>query len=123
MLCSKFRIISGRSFRGEDLKKIDQSEKWIAYGGPSSLAKGYDPLYSSSPLTSLDGCLRSHGDNLYIMQLVVAVTNQKALYTSRLRANKDIFSVYNSRYIFALIVCHWVYIKFSQIFAWKSAIL
>jgi hypothetical protein len=38
------------------------------------------------------------------MQLVVAVTNQKALYTSRLRANKDIFSVYNSRYIFALIV-------------------
>jgi hypothetical protein len=41
---------------------------------------------------------------LYVMQLVVAATNQNALYASRLRANKDIFSVYNSRYRFALIV-------------------
>ena len=31
----------------------------------SSLAKGYDPLYSSSPLASLDGFSRSHGDGLY----------------------------------------------------------
>jgi hypothetical protein len=46
-----------------------------------------------------------HGDGLYVMQLVVAATNQNALYTFRLRANKDIFSVYNSRYRFALIVC------------------
>jgi hypothetical protein len=28
----------------------------------SSLAKGYDPLYSSSPLASLDGFSRSHSD-------------------------------------------------------------
>ena len=70
----------------------------------SSLAKGYDPLYSSSPSASLDGFSRSHGDGLYVMQLVVAATNQNALYTSRLHANKDIFSVYNSRYRFALIV-------------------
>jgi hypothetical protein len=56
-------------------------------------------------LASLDGFSRSHGDGLYVMQLVVAATNQNALYTSRLRANKDIFSVYNSRYRFALIVC------------------
>jgi hypothetical protein len=76
---------------------------------PSSLAKGYDPLYSSSPLASLDGFSRSHGDGLYVMQLVVAATNQNVLYTSCLRANKDIFSVYNSRYRFALIVCQWFY--------------
>ena len=31
----------------------------------SSLAKGYDPLYLSSPLASLDGFLRSHSDGLY----------------------------------------------------------
>jgi hypothetical protein len=59
----------------------------------SSLAKGYDPLYSSSPLASLDEFSRSHGDGLYVMQLVVAATNQNALNTSRHRANKDIFSV------------------------------
>jgi hypothetical protein len=40
----------------------------------SSLAKGYDPFYSSSPLASLDGFSRSHGDGLYVMQLVVAAT-------------------------------------------------
>ena len=79
---------------------------------PSSLAKGYDPLYSSSPLASLDGFSRSHGDGLYVMKLVVAATNPNALYTSCLRANKDIFSVYNSRYRFALIVCQWFHIKF-----------
>jgi hypothetical protein len=44
------------------------------------LAKGYDPLYSPSPLASLDGFSRSHGDGLYVMQLVVAATNQNALY-------------------------------------------
>jgi D-serine dehydratase len=49
----------------------------------SSLAKDYDPLYSSSPLASLDGFSRSHGDGLYVMQLVVAATNQNALYTFR----------------------------------------
>jgi hypothetical protein len=41
----------------------------------SSLAKGYDQLYSSSPLASLDGFSRSHSDGLYVMQLVVAATN------------------------------------------------
>ena len=71
----------------------------------SSLAKVYDPLYSSSPLASLDGFSRSHGDGLYVMQLVVAARNQNALYTSRLRGNKDIFAVYYRRYRVALIVC------------------
>ena len=47
---------------------------------PSSLAKGYDPLYSSSTLVSLDGFSRSHGNGLYVMQLVVAATNQNARY-------------------------------------------
>ena len=79
---------------------------------PSSLAKGYDPLYSSSPLASLDRFSRSHGEGLYVMQLVLAATNQNALYTTRLRANKDIFFVYNSHYRFALIVCQWIYMKF-----------
>ena len=32
----------------------------------SSLAKGYDPLYSSSPLASLDGFSRSHGDTVTV---------------------------------------------------------
>jgi hypothetical protein len=48
----------------------------------SSLAKGYDPLYSFSPLASLDGFSRSHGDGLYVMQLVVAATNQNRLYST-----------------------------------------
>ena len=90
----------------------DHSRFWWSLWFTSSLAKGYDPLYSSSPLASLDGFSRSHGDGLYVMQLVVTATNQNALYTSRLRANKDIFSVYNSHYRFALIVCQWFYIKF-----------
>jgi hypothetical protein len=47
---------------------------------PSLLAKGYDPLFSSSPLASLDEFLRSHSDGLYVMQLVVAATNQNGLY-------------------------------------------
>ena len=90
----------------QDLQEIFCKAEQDYFGAPaSSLAKDYDPLYSSSPLASLDGFSRSHGDGLYVMQLVVAATNQNALYTSRLRANKDIFSVYNSRYRFALIVC------------------
>jgi hypothetical protein len=52
-----------------------------------------------------------------VMQLVVAATNQNALYTSRLRANKDIFSVYNSRYRFALISVNDFILNFSQTFA------
>jgi hypothetical protein len=44
--------------------------KWV-YFWSSPLAKGYDLLYSSSPLASLDGFSRSHGDGLYVMQLVV----------------------------------------------------
>ena len=49
----------------------------LSYVTSSLLAKGYDPLYSSSPLASLDGFSRSHGDGLYVMQLVVAATNHK----------------------------------------------
>ena len=52
---------------------IDASYQVLVHS--SSLAKGYDPLYSSSPLASLDGFSRSHG--LYVMQLVVAATNQE----------------------------------------------
>ena len=50
----------------------------------SALAKGYDPLYSSSPLASLDG------DGLYVMQLVVAATNQNALYKKHMFCRKNV---------------------------------
>jgi hypothetical protein len=50
----------------------------------SSLAKGYDPLYSSSPLASLDG------DGLYVMQLVVAATNQNTLYKKHMFCRKNV---------------------------------
>ena len=56
----------------------------------SSLAKGYDPLYSSAPLASLDGFSRSHGDGLYVMQLVVAATNQNALYKKNMFCKKNV---------------------------------
>jgi hypothetical protein len=56
----------------------------------SSLAKGYDPLYSSSPLASLDGFSRSHGDGLYVMQLEVAATNQNALHRKRMFCRKNV---------------------------------
>jgi LEA14-like dessication related protein len=52
------------------------------------LAKGYDPLYSSSPLASLDGFSRSHG--LYVTQLVVAATNQNALYKKHMFCRKNV---------------------------------
>ena len=54
----------------------------------SLLVKGYDPLYSSSPLASLDGFLRSHGDGLYVMQLVTAATNQNRLYKKHMFCRK-----------------------------------
>jgi hypothetical protein len=56
----------------------------------SSLAKGYDLLYSSSPLASLDGFLRSHGDGVYVMQLVVAATNQNGLYKKHMFSRKNV---------------------------------
>jgi hypothetical protein len=56
----------------------------------SSLAKGYDPLYSSSPLASLDKFPRSHGDGLYVMQLVVAATNQNGLYKKHMFCRKNV---------------------------------
>jgi hypothetical protein len=56
----------------------------------SLLAKGYDPLYSPSPLASLDGFSRSHGDGLYVMQLVVAATNQNRLYKKHLFWRKNV---------------------------------
>ena len=55
----------------------------------SSLAKAYDPLYSSSPLTSLDGFSRSQGDGVYVMQLVVAATNQNKLYKKHMFCRKS----------------------------------
>jgi capsule polysaccharide export protein KpsE/RkpR len=52
--------------------------------------KGYDPLYSSSPLASLEGFSRSHGDGLYVMQLVVVATNQNALYKKHKFCRKNV---------------------------------
>ena len=57
---------------------------------PSKSATGYDALYSSSRLTSLDGFSRSHGDNLYVMQLVVAATNQNARYKKHMFCRKNV---------------------------------
>jgi hypothetical protein len=59
-------------------------------GDSSLLAKGYDPLYSSSPLASLDGFSRSPGDGLYVMQLVAAATNQNALYKKHMFCRKNV---------------------------------
>jgi hypothetical protein len=42
MLPTKFPFIWPNDFRGEDFKKMIQSETRMACGGPSSLAKGYD---------------------------------------------------------------------------------
>ena len=39
---------------------MSKSTNTVVYFDSSSLAKGYDPLYSSSPLASLDGFSRSH---------------------------------------------------------------
>jgi hypothetical protein len=64
--------------------------RYCATGNASSLAKGYDPLYSSSPLASLDRFSRSHGDGLYIMQLVVAATNQNGLYKNHMLCRKNV---------------------------------
>jgi hypothetical protein len=54
---------------------------------PSSLAKGYDPLYSSSSLASFDGFSRSHSDVLYVMQLVVAATKTTGPIGTKLSRN------------------------------------
>ena len=54
------------------------------------LAKSCDPLYSSSPLASLDGFSRSHGNGLYAMQLVVAATNQNVLYKKHMFCRKNV---------------------------------
>jgi hypothetical protein len=62
----------------------------MALKATSSLAKDYDPLYSSSPLASLDGFSRSHGDGLYVMQLVVAATNQNGLYKKHMFCRKNV---------------------------------
>ena len=56
----------------------------------SSLAKGYDPLYSFSPLASLDGFSRSHSDGLYVMQLVVAATNQNGFHKKHMFCRKNV---------------------------------
>jgi hypothetical protein len=75
---------------------------WEAYGIcilPSSLAKGYDPLYSTSPLASLDGFSRSHGDDLYVMQLVVAATNQNVLYKKHMFCRKNVNKIIMSVHI------------------------
>jgi hypothetical protein len=72
------------------LVKIQYTELKLSCGNASSLAKGYDPLYSSSPLALLDGFLRSHVDGLYVMQLVVAATNQNGLYKKHMFCRKNV---------------------------------
>jgi hypothetical protein len=47
---------------------------------PSSLAKGYDPFYSSSPLASLDRFSRSHGDSGSCNQSEHALQKAHVLY-------------------------------------------
>jgi hypothetical protein len=69
---------------------MSKSTNTVVYFDSSSLAKDYDPLYSSSPLASLDGFSRSHGDGLYVMQLVVAATNQNALYKKHMFCRKNV---------------------------------
>ena len=71
----------------------------ISYHKPSSLAKGYHSFYSSSPLASLDGFSRSHGDGLYVMQLVVAATNQNALYKKHMFCRKNVNKIKMSVHI------------------------
>jgi hypothetical protein len=56
----------------------------------SSLAKDYAPLYSSSPLASLNGFSRSHGDGVYEMQLVVAAINQNGFYKKHMFCRKNV---------------------------------
>ena len=48
---------------------------------------------SSSPLASLDGFLRSHGAGLYVMQLVVAATNQNELYKKHMLCRKNVSKI------------------------------
>ena len=67
--------------------KVDVSS--ISGFETSSLAKGYDLLDSFSPLAS-DRFSRSHGDGLYVMQLVVAATNQNALYKKHMFCRKNV---------------------------------
>jgi hypothetical protein len=118
--------------------RFDSIKKFVRLAFSFSLAKGYDPLYSSSPLASLDGfsyfphtatCWiltvtplvmsfsanrreafisfhlnshsssplasldgfsRSHGDSLYVMQIVVAATNQNGLYKMHMFCRKNV---------------------------------
>ena len=69
-----------------------QLVNFITCGCESSslLAKGYDLLYSASPLALLDRFSRSHGDGLYVIQLVVAATNQNALYQKHMFCRKNV---------------------------------
>jgi hypothetical protein len=41
-------------------------------------------------LASLDGFSRSHGDGLYVMQLVVAATNRNGLYKKHMFCRKNV---------------------------------
>jgi hypothetical protein len=72
------------------VKIIDNERPGASPCGSSSLTKGYDPLYSSSPLASLDGFSRSYGDGLYVMQLVVAATNQNVPYKKHMFCRKNV---------------------------------
>jgi hypothetical protein len=78
------------TFISHPISTRDTHISQMADGPTSSLAKGYDPLYSTSPLASLDGFSRSHGDGLYVMQLVVAATNQNGLYKKHMFCRKNV---------------------------------
>jgi hypothetical protein len=78
------------TFISHPISTRDTHISQMADGPTSSLAKGYDPLYSTSPLESLDGFSRSHGDGLYVMQLVVAATNQNGLYKKHMFCRKNV---------------------------------
>ena len=63
------------------------------------LAKSCDPLYSSSPLASLDGFSGSHSDGLYVMQLVVAATNQNELYKKHMFCRKNVNKIKMKKFV------------------------
>ena len=50
-----FITIITKNFPWQPCRLLNQDDTWNLYSDPTSLAKGYDPLYSSSPLASLVG--------------------------------------------------------------------
>ena len=54
---------------------------WHVWNKPSSLAKGYDPLPSSPPLTDRNKISETQGNDFHWLQSKLAASNQKAPIT------------------------------------------